>query len=124
MATATHKPPVSPREKQALILLAHGYTTVGAARAMGVRATTVIAYVQRARLKLGLPRKNRVQLAQEVLRRGWVDVDDWLETDDVGISAGRCDQCGAVRGAGCADARTEDADQDGLRVRDAGTGSS
>jgi DNA-binding NarL/FixJ family response regulator len=59
--------PLSPREEQALELIARGFTHAQAARRMGVSKTTVDTYVERIRIKLQVG--NKAELTRAAINR-------------------------------------------------------
>lgn len=79
---------LSPRETDALRLVAHGLTDAEIADAMRVKPTTVRSHLSRVHRKLGFPvrshsgvyatgdKADRVKLALYALQRGYIDLDD------------------------------------------------
>jgi DNA-binding NarL/FixJ family response regulator len=61
------QPQLSPREEQALELIARGFTHAQAARRMGVSKTTVDTYVERIRIKLQVG--NKAELTRAAINR-------------------------------------------------------
>jgi len=67
---------LSPRERQALALIAQGYTHYQVARRMGVAKSTVETYVERIRVKLRLGNKAQLTHAALSLLAQWGPTDE------------------------------------------------
>lgn len=82
---------LSARERQVLLLLADGATSVQIGHALGIEGATVDKQINSAREKLGVA--NRIELASFALRKGLIDMDgvtrlivwevSWTETDEM-----------------------------------------
>lgn len=68
---AEEEPPLSPREREVLRLIALGYTNQQAADMLYLSVKTVETYRARAMAKLGL--RSRAELVRYALQQGWLE---------------------------------------------------
>lgn len=76
LGTSSHRPHLSPRERECVVLMAQGKTDWEIARILGLSEETVTRYLKTARQRFGVTR--RTQLALAAMEAGFIEMRDCI----------------------------------------------